>query len=61
MVILSTTPHRRRARCHIAHATQIGDVHRILAGVAVMALYIVTINRLVWRRLYHLAETRDAL
>ena len=43
---------------YIAKATQVGDFHRILAGVTIMALYIVTLNRLFWRRLYHLAEHR---
>ena len=46
---------------YIAHATQTGDFHQIIAGVAVMAFYIVTVNRLFWRRLYHLAETRYSL
>lgn len=43
---------------YIAKATQVGDFHRILAGVTIMALYIVTLNRLFWRRLDHLAEHR---
>ncbi len=43
---------------YIAKATEIGDFHRILAGVTIMALYIVSLNRLFWRRLYHLAEHR---
>ena len=43
---------------YIAQAIQIGDFHRILAGVAVMSLYIVSVNRLVWRRLYGVAERR---
>ena len=33
----------------------------ILAGVAVMALYIVTINRLFWHRLYALAARRYSM
>ena len=33
----------------------------VLIGVAVMSVYVVGLNRLVWRRLYHLAETRYAL
>ncbi|MEO5722913.1 MAG: ABC transporter permease subunit [Ilumatobacteraceae bacterium] len=43
---------------YIADATQTGDFHRILAGVTVMAMYIVGVNRLFWRRLYSIAETR---
>ncbi len=46
---------------YIAHATQTGDFHHILAGVAVMSLYVVSINRLLWQRLYHLAEVRYSL
>jgi NitT/TauT family transport system permease protein len=30
-------------------------------GIAVMSLYVVAANRLIWRRLYALAETRYAL
>jgi NitT/TauT family transport system permease protein len=46
---------------YIATATTTGDYRRILAGIAVMALYVVGLNRLVWRRLYRLAENRYAL
>jgi NitT/TauT family transport system permease protein len=46
---------------YIAEATQAGEFHQILAGVAVMSLYVVTINRLFWQRLYRLAETRYSL
>lgn len=43
---------------YIASATAAGDFHQILAGIAVMALYIVAINRLLWRPLQQLAEKR---
>jgi NitT/TauT family transport system permease protein len=46
---------------YIARATQTGDFHHILIGVAVMSVYVVAFNRLLWRRLYRLAETRYAL
>jgi NitT/TauT family transport system permease protein len=46
---------------YIATATQTGDFHQILAGVAVMSIYVVGLNRLFWRRMYRLAETRYAL
>jgi NitT/TauT family transport system permease protein len=46
---------------YIARATAHGDFHQILTGVAVMAIYVVALNRLLWRRLYRLAETRYAL
>ncbi|UUN29992.1 ABC transporter permease subunit [Streptomyces sp. FIT100] len=46
---------------YIAQATEAGDFPRLLAGVAVMSVYVVALNRLVWRRLYRLAESRYAL
>ncbi len=46
---------------YIARATENGDFHQILTGVAVMSLYIVGINRILWRRLYSLAERRYSL
>jgi len=46
---------------YIARATATGDFHQILTGVAVMSIYVVGLNRLFWRRLYRLAETRYAL
>ena len=33
----------------------------LLAGTIVMAAIVITVNRLVWRRLYGLAETRYRL
>jgi NitT/TauT family transport system permease protein len=46
---------------YIAKATASGNFHHILTGVAVMSVYVVALNRLFWRRLYGLAETRYAL
>jgi len=46
---------------YIAKATESGDSRHILIGVAVMSVYVVALNRLFWRRLYRLAETRYAL
>ncbi|MBV8983558.1 MAG: ABC transporter permease subunit, partial [Acidimicrobiia bacterium] len=46
---------------YITDATAKGDFPRILTGVVVMSLYVVGLNRLVWRRLYRLAETRYSL
>src|ERR1700722_16434620 len=43
---------------YIAEAAKVGDFPRVLVGVAVMSVYVVGLNRLLWRRLYHLAETR---
>ncbi|MGF1425291.1 ABC transporter permease [Kitasatospora sp. LaBMicrA B282] len=46
---------------YIAQATGTGDHPRILVGVLVMIVYVVALNRLVWRRLYRIAQTRYAL
>ena len=43
---------------YIAKATEIGDWPRITLGIGMMSLFVVGINRLLWRRLYHLAETK---
>jgi len=36
----------------------VGDWPRIVLGIGVMVLYVVGLNRLVWRRLYNLAEAK---
>ena len=46
---------------YIAQAAKVGNFPEVLIGVAVMSVYVVGLNRLVWRRLYHLAETRYSL
>jgi NitT/TauT family transport system permease protein len=46
---------------YIAQATADGDAPRILIGVLVMSFYVVTLNRLFWRRLYALAQRRYSL
>ncbi len=46
---------------YIAEATNAGDVHRTVLGVAVMSLFVVVINRLFWRPLYARAERRFRL
>ena len=43
---------------YIAQATEVGDWPRITLGIAMMSLFVVGINRLFWRQLYHLAETK---
>jgi len=43
---------------YIAEATARGDWPRISLGIGMMSLFVVGFNRLVWRRLYALAETR---
>lgn len=44
---------------YIAAATQHGDYPRVVLGVAVMSLFVVGINRLLWRPLYRSAEKRS--
>jgi NitT/TauT family transport system permease protein len=43
---------------YIADATAKGDWPRITLGVGMMSIYVVGINRIVWRRLYALAEKK---
>jgi len=46
---------------YIAAATAVGDWPRIVLGVGIMSMYVVGLNRLVWRRLYTLAEQKFRL
>jgi len=43
---------------YIAKATVAGDWPRIVLGIGMMSLFVVGLNRLLWRRLYRLAEVR---
>ncbi|HWX14218.1 MAG TPA: ABC transporter permease subunit, partial [Methylocella sp.] len=43
---------------YIAKATADGDYPRIVLGVAVMSIFVIMFNRLLWRPLYRLAEKR---
>jgi len=45
---------------YITEATTKGDWPRIVLGVSVMSIFVVTVNRIVWRPLYHYAEKRFA-
>lgn len=45
----------------ISAASNRGDFPTLLLATIIMALMVVTINRLVWRRLYHLSETKYRL
>jgi NitT/TauT family transport system permease protein len=45
----------------ISQATDSGNFDLLLAATMMMAATVVTINRLVWRKLYALAETRFRL
>ena len=46
---------------YIARATDVGDFHRIVLGVAVMSFYVVIVNRAFWRPLYWYAERKFRL
>jgi len=43
---------------YIANATAAGDFHRVVLGVGVMSVFVVVVNRVLWRRLYALADRR---
>jgi NitT/TauT family transport system permease protein len=45
----------------ISAATDTGQFSQLLMATVLMALIVVSVNRLVWRRLYRLAETRYRL
>ena len=42
----------------IAKATAVGDYPRVALGIAVMSLFVIAFNRLLWRPLYAFAERR---
>jgi NitT/TauT family transport system permease protein len=46
---------------YIFQATATGNFPHILVGIVVMSVYVVITNRLLWRRLYALAERRYSL
>jgi NitT/TauT family transport system permease protein len=46
---------------YIAQATSAGDWPRIALGIGMMSVFVVGINRLLWRRLYDLAERKYQL
>lgn len=57
-------PHTLEARglgSYIAKAAAAGDKGRLLLGIVVMSFFVVGLNRLLWRRLYELAERRFRL
>lgn len=43
---------------YITEYTSVGDFPRIALGIAVMSIYVILINRLVWQKLYDFAEDR---
>jgi NitT/TauT family transport system permease protein len=46
---------------YIAKATEAGNFHRIVLGIAVMSLFVVALNRSFWRPLYRYAERKFRL
>ena len=45
----------------IAAAANAGNFPVLLAGTLIMAIFVVALNRLIWKRLYALAERRYTL
>ncbi|HUZ91728.1 MAG TPA: ABC transporter permease subunit, partial [Methylocella sp.] len=43
---------------YIAEATAVGDYPKIVLGVAMMSIFVIMFNRLLWRPLFTLAERR---
>jgi NitT/TauT family transport system permease protein len=43
---------------YIDHVTAAGDFPRLVMGTAIMSLYVLVINHVVWRPLYNLAEEK---
>jgi len=46
---------------YIAQATEAGDYPRVVLGIGVMSVFVVVINRLLWRPLYRFSERRFRL
>ena len=46
---------------YIATAVQAGDFRRVVLGTAVMAFFVVVLNRIIWQPLYWLAERKYRL
>ena len=57
----STTLSATGLGSYIAHWTEKGDYPHIVLGVAVMSVYVVFLNRFLWRRLYAISQSRYRL
>lgn len=53
-----TTLHATGLGAYITHYTDIGAFPQIALGISVMCFYVLLLNRIIWRPLYKLAETR---
>jgi len=54
----TTTLKAKGLGAYIAEVTQKGDTPMIICSIAVMCIFVVTTNKLLWRRLYEYAEKR---
>jgi NitT/TauT family transport system permease protein len=54
----STRLQARGLGAYIAGATQAGDYPRVALGIAVMSIFVILLNRTLWRPLYAFAERR---
>jgi NitT/TauT family transport system permease protein len=62
--VVSYGPHHLTATglgAYIFQATATGNFPKILVGIAVMSFYVVLVNRLLWRRLYAIADRKYSL
>ena len=62
--VASWEPPRLKAAglgAYIATATDAGDYPRVVLGIAVMSVFVIAVNRLLWRPLYRVAEDRYRL
>ncbi|MCU1257672.1 MAG: NitT/TauT family transporter, permease protein, partial [Bryobacterales bacterium] len=57
----NTTLTAKGLGAYIAQATSAGDWPRIVLGVGLMSLFVVGVNRFLWRRLYEVAEAKYRL
>ena len=57
----STTLRAHGLGAYIADATTTGDLRRVVLGIAVMAFFVVVVNRLFWQPLYWYAERKYRL
>jgi len=53
-----TTVQARGLGAYIAKSTKAGDFHRVALGIAVMSIFVILLNRTLWRPLYAFAERR---
>jgi NitT/TauT family transport system permease protein len=54
----TTTLHASGLGAYIADATAAGDFPRVTLGIAVMSVFVITLNRTLWRPMYGFAERR---